>query len=130
MTVLVSKDDYLQTGDRAKLTFVAGGLFRSTKQTLIRARLSAMKEIRVETIDYTPDEMRVTVLVVQNPLPVAFLVGGIIAVAASVAVYASLVKVEKLVASPAGGLLIGGLGVVVVAIGVTLVANLVFRRSP
>lgn len=125
----LTEKDFLMKGDKVRLTFSAGGLFKATKQALIRQRLTSIKEISVTEIAYTNTEMVVTARVVENPLPVAFLVGGIIAVAAGATVYLSLVKVERIIENPAGALAVGGFGAIFWSIAVGILVVVLSKKS-
>lgn len=113
----------VQTGDRLRLTFSAGGVFAFAKRFLIEQRLKAQQGFRIEQIDYTPTELVATVVVVENPLPVALIAGAFIAAAASTFVFLSLVKVERIIQSPAGALAVGGIGAILAALAIGIVVS-------
>lgn len=92
----------VEKGEIYEMHFSTKGIFSFAKKALIEQRLRSMKEIELLKLVQTQEEAIATIKIVENPLPLAFILGGIVAVFASSMIFLSLGKIYKIANTPLG----------------------------
>lgn len=108
-------------------TLLSLPLISEIQKNAIIAKINSNGIYKITDVQAQPNELIVTVVIVENPFPLALAIGAITTVLAGFFIWGSLDRVYKIVDSPQGQTL--SIGIVLSAVvGIIVVTSLLLRR--